>query len=299
MDMKLKGSTLVILAAFFYGINVVISKTAYNEGANPMFVLAMRFLIASILLWAYSLGAGGREKIRASKEQLKTLFVIGSIVYAGFSMFYYNSINYIPVSLASVIFYLYPVIVNLFMIRVMKERMIPRQLFALIMATVGCVLMVWSPVSHFSTLGILLAFGACLSFSTHLILLGSSFTEKLKSMDSLTVTTYITSAATVTLFAAALATGSFHAGVTTRGWMAIMASAFFSTFLSNLLFFTGIRETGSSKASILSTFEPVVSVALGVILLKEVLALLQYAGIFMIILAVLMINMMKQRDSAA
>ena len=47
--MKLRGSTLVILAAFFYGINVVISKTAYTEGANPMFVLAMVIIVGVIM----------------------------------------------------------------------------------------------------------------------------------------------------------------------------------------------------------------------------------------------------------
>ena len=291
--MKLKGNTLVILAAFFYGINVVISKTAYSEGADPMFVLAARFFIASIMFWTYSLLSGGREKVRASKEQLKILLVIGGIVYAGFSMFYYNSINYIPVSLASVIFYLYPVIVNLFMIKILKERMAQKQLFALIMATVGCILMVWSPVSNFNVFGILLAFGACFSFSTHLILLGSRFSEKLNSLDSLTVTTYITTTATITLIAVALVTDSFPAYVTPKAWIAILASAFFSTFLSNLLFFTGIRETGSSKAAILSTLEPVVSVALGVILLKEILTLFQFSGVAMIIVAVLIINMLK------
>jgi drug/metabolite transporter (DMT)-like permease len=296
--MRVKGSTLVILAAFFYGINVVISKAAYSEGATPIFVLAMRFLIASILLWGYSLAVGGFEKVRASREQLKILLIIGGVVYAGFSMFYYNSINYIPVSLASVIFYLYPVMVNLFMMKVMKERMVPKQLFALMLATVGCILMVWSPVSNFNIFGIILAFGACLSFSIHLILLGSRFSERLNSMDTLTVTTYITTAATITLMAAALITGSFQISITPKAWSAVLASAFFSTFLSNLLFFTGIRETGSSKAAILSTLEPVVSVALGVILLKEILTLVQFAGVIMIIISVLVINMLKTCNNA-
>ena len=295
--MKLRGSTLVILAAFFYGINVVISKTAYTEGANPMFVLAMRFLIASVLLWSYNLVSKGRESARASAGQLKVLVIIGGVVYAAFSMFYYNSINFIPVSLASVIFYLYPVIVNLFMMKVMREKMVQKQLFALIMATAGCILMVWSPVSNFNVFGILLAFGACFSFSTYLILLGSRFAEKLKTMDSLTVTAYITSAATVTLTAAALASGSFPASVTPKAWAAIMASAVFSTFLSNLLFFTGIRETGSSKAAILSTLEPVVSVALGVVMLREMLTLFQFSGVAMIIVAVIIINMLKMGNA--
>jgi drug/metabolite transporter (DMT)-like permease len=78
-------------------------------------------------------------------------------------MFYYNSINHIPVSLASVIFYLYPVVVNVFMIAVIGERAVPRQILALVMATAGCFLMVWSPVSDYNVLGILLAFGACFS----------------------------------------------------------------------------------------------------------------------------------------
>ncbi|HOC08653.1 MAG: EamA family transporter [Clostridiales bacterium] len=295
--MKLRGSTLVILAAFFYGINVVISKTAYTEGANPMFVLAMRFLIASVLLWSYNLVSKGRESARASAGQLKVLVIIGGAVYAAFSMFYYNSINHIPVSLASVIFYLYPVVVNVFMITVIGERVVPRQILALIMATLGCFLMVWSPVSDYNVLGILLAFGACFSFSTYLILLDSKFAESLKSLEPLTVTAYITSAAAITLLASALLTGSLWAAVTPKAWLAVLASAFFSTFLSNLLFFTGLRETGSSRASILSTFEPVVSVALGVIMLDEVLTLFQFSGVAMIIVAVIIINMLKMGNA--
>lgn len=291
--MNLKGNTLIILAAFFYGINVIISKIAYIEGASPMLVLAMRFLIASVLLWAYGLSIKGKNKLRATKAQLKPLLLIGSIVYAGFSMFYFNSINYIPVSLASVIFYLYPVIVNLFMAKIMKEKIVPKQAAALVMATLGCIFMVWSPVTHLNTFGVLLAFGACMSFSTYLILLDSSFSKELSSLDSLTVTTYITTAASITLLAVAVATKSFDASVTPKGWVAILASAFFSTFLSNILFFAGVRQVGSSRTAILSTFEPVVSVALGVILLKETLVLIQLTGIVMIIVAVVMINMLK------
>jgi drug/metabolite transporter (DMT)-like permease len=77
----------------------------------------------------------------------------------------------------------------------------------------------------------------------------------------------------------------------------VLASAFFSTFLSNLLFFTGLRETGSSRTSILSTFEPVVSVVLGVIMLEELLTLFQFTGVAMIILAVIMINMLKMSNA--
>ncbi len=157
--------------------------------------------------------------------------------------------------------------------------------------------MVWSPVSDYNVLGILLAFGACFSFSTYLILLDSKFAESLKSLEPLTVTAYITSAAAITLLASALLTGSLWAAVTPKAWLAVLASAFFSTFLSNLLFFTGLRETGSSRASILSTFEPVVSVALGVIMLDEVLTLFQFSGVAMIIVAVIIINMLKMGNA--
>ena len=155
------------------------------------------------------------------------------------------------------------------------------------MATAGCFLVVWSPVSDITPWHPA-GFWACFSFSTYLILLDSKFAESLKSLEPLTVTAYITSAAAITLLASALLTGSLWAAVTPKAWLAVLASAFFSTFLSNLLFFTGLRETGSSRASILSTFEPVVSVALGVAMLRKV-TFFQFSGVAMIILAVIMI----------
>jgi len=81
MDRKFKGSSLIIIAAFLYGINVVVAKIAYNEGANTIYVLAMRFLIASVLLWIYGLVFRGKDKVRVDRSQAFVLFVIGGIVY--------------------------------------------------------------------------------------------------------------------------------------------------------------------------------------------------------------------------
>ncbi|MBA1336945.1 MAG: Permease of the drug/metabolite transporter (DMT) superfamily [Firmicutes bacterium] len=172
---------------------------------------------------------------------------------------------------------------------------VPKQAVALTLALLGSIIMVWSPVSYINWVGVFLAFCSCLSFGTELIMLGSKFARKLDNVDSITVTTYLTTAATISLLLTGFLTGKFNVNVSPKGWLAILVTAVFSTVISNILFFMGLREIGSSRTSILSTLEPVVSVSLGVIVLRESLTLLQTLGISMIISAVLLIYSVKPK----
>jgi drug/metabolite transporter (DMT)-like permease len=53
------------------------------------------------------------------------------------------------------------------------------------------------------------------------------------------------------------------------GWLAIVASALISTVLGRVAFYEGLRRIDIANASIISTFEVVVTVALAIIILGE------------------------------
>jgi drug/metabolite transporter (DMT)-like permease len=62
------------------------------------------------------------------------------------------------------------------------------------------------------------------------------------------------------------------------GWFWVACIAVVSTVAAMLAFFAGLRRTGPSTASILSTFEPVVTTALAALTLAEFLTPLQLLG---------------------
>jgi drug/metabolite transporter (DMT)-like permease len=89
--------------------------------------------------------------------------------------------------------------------------------------------------------------------------------------------------------------GQIYSGMTLRGWAAVLIIAVFSTALAIITFYLGVKEVGPSRAAILSAFEPVVTVALGVLVLKEALGFIQFTGIVLVLSAVVIINLAAAR----
>ncbi len=285
-----RGTIMVLITAVCFGATGIAAKLAYAEGATPIFVLVMRFTTAAILLWIYNLVSGRMGKGSITRKQLLLLFLAGGIFNFTTTMCYFNAIVYIPVSLNVMILYLYPVLINLFSAVILKERMMSRQVIALVMAFSGIVMMVWAPGIYINWFGVLLAAFAALSNSSYVLMLGSRLIEEL---DSITVSTYVTTFAAVSFLITGAAANQLGLHISVGGWGAILFIALFCTVIATIALYLGVKEIGASRASIICTFEPVVAALLGILILKETLTVFQAAGAVLIIAAVVIVNTVK------
>jgi drug/metabolite transporter (DMT)-like permease len=73
------------------------------------------------------------------------------------------------------------------------------------------------------------------------------------------------------------------------GWLAIVAIALVSTVLAITLFFAGLERIGPTRASTLSTIEPVVTVTLAAIVLDETIQPVRLTGGVLILVAVIVL----------
>jgi drug/metabolite transporter (DMT)-like permease len=290
MDRNLWGSMLVLVSAAGFGIMGIAGKIAYAEGANAVSVLVMRYITAAVIMWLYNILTGRIKKAALNREQLTKTFLLGGVFYAVTSICFFLSLNYIPACLTSMGLYLYPVFVSLYMLVFKKEKMAKMQLSALVMAFLGTAMTVWAPGIYVNTTGMMLAVAAAGCYAVYIILLGGDFAGSLSDIDPIVVSSYIVTSAAVTMTAAGLFMGQVYSSITLKGWLAVLAIAVFSTAIAIIAFYLGVKEVGPSRAAILSTFEPVVTVVLGIFVLKEVLSLIQFAGIALVISAVVIIN---------
>jgi drug/metabolite transporter (DMT)-like permease len=84
--------------------------------------------------------------------------------------------------------------------------------------------------------------------------------------------------AAVSLAVRAVVTGGADLAISPAGWLWVACIAVVSTVIAMLTFFAGLRRVGPSTASILSTFEPVVTTALAALTLGEFLRPWQLVG---------------------
>ncbi|HOO11504.1 MAG TPA: DMT family transporter [Bacillota bacterium] len=296
MGKNLTGSLLVLISAAGFGIMGIVAKIAYQEGATAVSVLVMRYITAAVLMWLYNALTGRLKKVRLGRDQLARTFLLGGVFYAATSVGYFSSLNFIPACLTAMGLYLYPVFVSMYMMLFMKEKTDKRQIAALIMAFSGTAMMVWAPGIYVNMTGVLLAVSAAGCYTVYIVLLGGDFARPLNDLDPIIVSACIVSSSAVTMSAVGFFAGQLYSGMTLKGWAAVLVIAVFSTALAIITFYLGVKEVGPSRAAILSTFEPVVTVTLGVLVLKETLSFIQFAGIILVLSAVVMINLAAARQ---
>ncbi|HEV2786589.1 MAG TPA: DMT family transporter, partial [Solirubrobacteraceae bacterium] len=85
---------------------------------------------------------------------------------------------------------------------------------------------------------------------------------------------------------------------TAEGWLWIAALATLCTVLPIVTFMMGMERVGSSTASIVSTFEPVVTVGLAVALYGETLGALQVLGGVLVLAAVIALQLRAAQVAA-
>jgi len=76
---------------------------------------------------------------------------------------------------------------------------------------------------------------------------------------------------------------------TAAGWIAILGIAILSTVVAITLFFAGLDRIGPTRASTLSTIEPLFTVLLAAAVLGETIAPVQLAGGALILTAVVLL----------
>jgi drug/metabolite transporter (DMT)-like permease len=274
------GVSLILISGISFGAAAIFARFAYEAGTNPTTLLFLRFGIASICMIFMML----IRRLPLPRGQiLFGLVLMGALGYVGQSFCYFTALTLISAGLVALLLYLYPAILTLFAIIILKERISKVKILALVLALIGTVLTI-GPVGGGRPLGIILALGGAFIYSIY-ILAGSKITRPGTATQSSTV--IITSAAVVFGGIIAVQGPSFPA--TFFGWSSASALALISTVLAVVTFLAGLERIGPINAATLSTIEPVVTVILAALILGETLTPLRIVGGLMIILAVIIL----------
>ena len=88
----------------------------------------------------------------------------------------------------------------------------------------------------------------------------------------------------------AAVTGELSLPRSPGGWAVVFALALFPTMLAITLFLAGLPRVGASRAALLSTWEPMVTVMLAVVVLGDRLSIVQVFGGLILLMAVVVVQ---------
>jgi len=254
----------------------VFGKLAFDAGMSPETLVLLRFWLAAVLLVAILVRPGAAAAaVRVGMPLVLTALGLGALGYATQASLYFSALERMDASLVALVLYTYPALVTPAAALLGRDRLTPVRVAALVVASCGTLLVLaGAGAVGFDPLGVALAFGSAVTYTVY-ILVSDSTVERLPPM---TLTTLVMTGAALALTARTVLTGGLDLGFAPVGWLWIAAIAVVSTVVAATAFFAGLRRTGPSTASILSTFEPVATATLAALVLGEVLTPVQLLG---------------------
>lgn len=288
------GFLLALLAAGAFGVLPILGKFAYAEGLSVPTLLAWRFSLGCLLLWAvvFARRDGGRAGIGARRRM--ALLALGGL-YSLNSGLYFMALERIPATMTSLVFYVYPAIVTALGAVFLKRAVARVGLGALVLALAGVVLTVGYTRGEMDAAGIGMAVAAAAIVAVYFTLGEIA----LAGVPTLHGTALVLTGTALAFLMWKWATGGMDRPPTAAAWLLVGLMATVSTAFSILALLASIRRLGAGNTAVVSTLEPAVTAVLAAFALGEQLEPRQYLGGALILSGVALLRIATRRSAPA
>lgn len=301
------GDMLVLASVSCYAMLPVFIKSLQKAGLSSLDIATWRFLLAVPLFWlmVWILKSSPNQK---PLPRVKLMLMGSLLAIAAVATFW--GFERIPAGTFTVLFYSYPVFVAIFSV-LLGDKLPVRGWFSLLLTTIGILLTVpdfGQGIGYDNLVGVVLALFTAVLVAIYFILNG----RLLKGHTALdSASAWTTSGALflllfVVLLRAIQMPGDWFVNITniiktlpdmaaTRAdgagiWLRMIGIAGLSTVLGGFLLTVGIQKVGPSRASIIGTAEPILTLIFARIFLGEDLLPTQLIGGTFIIMSVIILQ---------
>lgn len=256
----------VVASAACFGTLPVLAQLAYDANATPLPLLAWRFMFAAALLAIVSMLRGPRSLI-VPRSDLLRFAMLAITGYGAASVCYFFALKFADASVVAVLLYAYPAFVTLASWMFLGEKATWQAGAAVLLTFLGCALVVGllGGAARAQWQGIALGLGAAVGYTLFNLLSH----RWLPGRSQLVMMTYTFGVAS--LMAAGLALGVGQslspAAWEPSAWWLIAAIVVIPTFAAIMLYLQGIRGLGPAQAAVVSTLEPLFTIALASVFL--------------------------------
>lgn len=287
-----QASLFIAVSGILYGFLGLLGTLSIESGFSIATMLFWRFFIAGVWMSFFVIKRyiTHRELQQIDKRALFFTFLLGALGYAGSSGFYFVASQYTGTGLAMVIFFSYPMFVAFASWVLYRYTISSVTILLLLMTFVGLFLLGNSSAHQFSKIGIV--FGLLSAGCYVFYVLGSKQISSI-SLDTALLTTMVSFGCALIFLIISLLSHQFAFPHLLKNWASLLALAILSTALPIQFMLKGLQHVSSTRASIISVLEPLVTVLVGVVLLHESISPLQLTGVMIILVSILLIQFQK------
>ena len=299
------GAFLIVVAATSFGILGPIARYADQAGVSSLTLVTWRAGVGAIcvLLFMGALAAMGARPWKPWREirpRDRLILGIAAPANAVLNLAMFVAFLRIGIALALLIFYVYPALVALASMIWFGERLDRLRWGALGISMAGVILVVAGagPLGELDALGIGLAVAAAFAQMFYALAAHHGF----RQVPGAQAAAWTMGGAAVIYLLISAAIGRLsdmgHAVASVAAMWPVLVAGVIGAGLATVCFIGGIRLLGASRATILSTLEPVVGVTLAAILFGTVPTPVQLVGGALIIAAGIVLQLRPSGEIA-
>lgn len=286
---RLLGVGLALTSATCFGVMPVLAKVAYDDGAEPVGVLAVRFALAAVLLLA--LARVRREPLPRGRTAA-TLVGLGAVGYVGMSLCYFFALERISAGLTALLLYFYPALVVVLGALILRRRPRGAVVACVAVATIGTVLTI-GPVQGGQAFGVVLGLGSALVYAAYIVI-----SSRVHGVGPFATAATVMAAGAVVMGVLAGATRP-RLPEAPEAWLALAGVALVGGVLAVSTFFAALALLGPTDTAVISTVEPVVSIGVAAVVLGERLGPVQVTGGAVVLAAVAVLARLRPAPAEA
>jgi drug/metabolite transporter (DMT)-like permease len=269
------------VATLAYGSITTLSRLAYDDGATPITLIALRSALFVLALGAFlAFARGGLDLPRRAWYASALLALFMGLWGYG----YLASVAYIPVSLAALLFFTFPLLVGLLAAVTGQDRLTPLKAIALLVAFVGLALALGPSWETLDWRGVALVLMASVVSAIAYVFIAPVFRQH-----DIVAVNFLAHLWMVIGFALyGFAMRDFALPRSTDGQFLAMAVMLFYV-LAYSLWSLAIAWIGPVRTAGMMNLEPVVSLAVAALVLGERLTPIQLGGGALVLLALVLV----------
>ncbi|WP_143702783.1 DMT family transporter [Methanocorpusculum labreanum] len=287
---------LIILAAVCWGTIGIFTRELQAAGFTSVQITAARCAVTALCL-VMGLLFTDRDKLKIVPKDIWMFIGTGLLSIVFFNICYFTSIQYLTLSMASVLLYTAPFFVMLMSLFLFHEKMTIQKGIALILAFSGCVLtagIVGDQINSITEIGILIGLGSGFGYALYTIF----GRVALKKYHPITITTYTFLIAAIGILPFCDVGNMVQLSLGNTGILPyILILSIVCTVLPYFLYTKGLKHVEGGKASVMAFVEPMVATLIGIFLFHEQMTLLNMTGVVLIFAAIVLLNS-RTRSSA-
>ncbi|MBM7642130.1 DMT family transporter [Streptococcus loxodontisalivarius] len=291
MNKQLQGSLMVLIAGTAWGISGVSGQYLMAHGMNVNLLTSLRLLISGLVLTLMAY-LGQRERFKQMLKSPKTM--VGIVLFSLLGLLmnqyaYLNAIKETNAGTATVLQYVTPILILAYVCLKSRQRPSLIELVAIVMAILGTYIMATHGQFNqlaITPLGLFWGLASAVTYSLYILIPAKLIAEW----------------GSLIIIGPAMLVGGVAFPIFTQSWqypldlaprnlLALFGIIVIGTLFAYTVFLKGTTIVGPVKGSLFASVEPIASVFFAVLIMKESFYAIDFLGMLLIILAVVLISL--------